>query len=650
MNTGQTINIEIMKKFLALILIICSISLKAQISFKTGAGIGNANSWSSQLIDIDNDGDLDVFVNNSHYQIAQQNSLWINDGVGNFTIGDNPLLTGETYFGDFNSDNTIDVVANDSIYINNGTGEFNQHFAFMDLAEGNYFFSDINSDGLIDVILLTQSQTASNVSVFCQSNGYAFSKSWDTTYSFWVNQLLFQDINKDGQVEMFLAVSDGPNKMLSYTNGTLIESQTFTGANNTGTIVFADFNSDGNIDLLEVNLHLSSNFSNVHSDVIWLNMGDGTFTKGHVFPKIMSMGAVACDFDYDGDIDIYTASSQNKQNKLWLNNNKGGFEEYKLDPIDATSGGVSIGDLDGDSDMDLFITCFNMANAKAPNYVLFNTTILENVVYFNEPGPGNAPKLFAPEQFAKSGENTHTLSISPNFNELLFTRLPEGKTYRMQLKYGVWSSSETFIDGQEGIYSPDGNRIYYQDGNIHYLEKEGVCWSDRQSLTDAINTDKFEYYTTVAENGNLYYTRSLSIGNPKIFKSNESNLSNSKELSGSINDYDAYHPYISKNDSFIIFNSATRPDSYGNADLYISYRNSSGHFGEPINLGNQINSSDADICPTLSPDGKYMFFTRLGYDDEHNWTGKLFWVSTGIIKELQPTGISNIQQTLASDL
>jgi len=144
-------------------------------------------------------------------------------------------------------------------------------------------------------------------------------------------------------------------------------------------------------------------------------------------------------------------------------------------------------------------------------------------------------------------------------------------------------------------------------------------------------------------NGNLYYSRSLSQGNPKILISNKSNLSNSKELNSSINDYDVYHPYISKDDSFLILNSVTRPDSYGNADLYISYRNSNSHFGEPINLGNLINSSDADICSTLSPDGKYLFFTRLAYDEENNWTGKLFWVSTDIITNLQTTGKINIQ-------
>lgn len=51
-----------------------------------------------------------------------------------------------------------------------------------------------------------------------------------------------------------------------------------------------------------------------------------------------------------------------------------------------------------------------------------------------------------------------------------------------------------------------------------------------------------------------------------------------------------------------------RADGRGGFDLYISY-NRDGVWTKPANLGDKINSSGNEYSPTISPDGKYFFWT-----------------------------------------
>ncbi len=66
---------------------------------------------------------------------------------------------------------------------------------------------------------------------------------------------------------------------------------------------------------------------------------------------------------------------------------------------------------------------------------------------------------------------------------------------------------------------------------------------------------------------------------------------------------------------------------YGRWDLYISFKDQTGRWTKLINMGNSINTEQAEANATFSPDGKYLFFTR--GDD-------IYWVSAKIIEELRP--------------
>lgn len=99
------------------------------------------NSFGSEWADVDNDGDLDLFVTNSFWGGPWKNFLFINDGAGNFTRDTVEVISkdlGWSYgcaFGDFDHDGDLDLaVANcysasqpDYLYENHAA-ETNHHW------------------------------------------------------------------------------------------------------------------------------------------------------------------------------------------------------------------------------------------------------------------------------------------------------------------------------------------------------------------------------------------------------------------------------------------------------------------------------------------------------------------------------------------
>jgi Tol biopolymer transport system component len=74
-------------------------------------------------------------------------------------------------------------------------------------------------------------------------------------------------------------------------------------------------------------------------------------------------------------------------------------------------------------------------------------------------------------------------------------------------------------------------------------------------------------------------------------------------------------PFISA-DGKKFFIASNRPGGQGGLDIWVSTRASKGQpWGEPVNIGPPINTTDNDFCPTLSRDGRTFFFAsnRAGF-------------------------------------
>lgn len=64
---------------------------------------------------------------------------------------------------------------------------------------------------------------------------------------------------------------------------------------------------------------------------------------------------------------------------------------------------------------------------------------------------------------------------------------------------------------------------------------------------------------------------------------------------------------VSADGRTMVYTSCMRRDSYGSCDLYITY-NFGGRWTEPVNMGRPVNSSAWDSQPSLSADGRTLYF------------------------------------------
>ena len=72
---------------------------------------------------------------------------------------------------------------------------------------------------------------------------------------------------------------------------------------------------------------------------------------------------------------------------------------------------------------------------------------------------------------------------------------------------------------------------------------------------------------------------------------------------------------------------ARREGGFGDWDLYASFLDQAGNWGELRNLGDTVNTADAEAGASFSPDGRTLFFSR---------KGDVYWVSAKVIEKLRP--------------
>lgn len=141
-------------------------------------GASVASTWG----DIDNDGDMDVFIANAS---NQNNELYKNNGYGQFSLESTGTIVNDrghshgSAFADVDRDGDLDLfVANDQgikfLYINDGTGSFQKKADEWPTTNfGKSFgssFSDLDQDGDLDLVVATHSNQRNYIFTANNSN------------------------------------------------------------------------------------------------------------------------------------------------------------------------------------------------------------------------------------------------------------------------------------------------------------------------------------------------------------------------------------------------------------------------------------------------------------------------------------------------
>ena len=148
-----------------------------------------------------------------------------------------------------------------------------------------------------------------------------------------------------------------------------------------------------------------------------------------------------------------------------------------------------------------------------------------------------------------------------------------------------------------------------------------------QNLGDSINTINLEYFPSLTIDGKkLIFTRRIQ-GKESFYESDLTNGNWGKAfpLIGKINspDFNVGAQNISQDGQWLIFTGCNFPNGFGSCDLYISYLTKGG-WSEPQNLGRNINTEFWESTPSLSPDKKDLYFSS---SRPGGYGGRDIWVS-----------------------
>jgi Tol biopolymer transport system component len=254
--------------------------------------------------------------------------------------------------------------------------------------------------------------------------------------------------------------------------------------------------------------------------------------------------------------------------------------------------------------------------------------------------------------------------LSTPDDELGFALTPDGETAYFTLRSpttttppitaicvthrvdGRWSEPEIapfsgrYNDASPAV-SPDGRRLVFAsdrpapgrlaagrdpaapnaspDVDLWVMERTASGWSEPRDLGAPVDTPAAEQHPSIAADGTLYFAsnRPGGKGSFDIWRARwvGGRYAEPEDLAAIDTDaYEAY-PAVAPDQSFLVFAAVGRPDAlvgggfpYAKADLYVSFRQGAG-WTAPRSLGPPVDTAANESSPSLSPDGRWLYFT-----------------------------------------
>jgi hypothetical protein len=351
------------------------------------------------LVDFDKDGDLDLYLG----VVYGRNKFYQNQGNLRFVDISEPTGTNNEYdthgavFADFDNNGLIDLfVANNveaaserrgimkqpnALYMMSGEGTFVDMAITAGVAGHVDNFScgvttaDVNGDGFLDLYVAKGGYRSGGLcanSLFINNGKAVFT---DIAKQAGVADegngycCAFADYDNDGDPDLYagsLNEFDQPITRRLYRNDgnmkfTDVTEQLGIAAKGYDVSCFwGDVDNDGDLDLFLANStgRGAASAPELAKNTLLRNNGDGTFTdisrESGVDIATNSRGCTMGDVDNDGDLDIYVTNSMSDA-LLFINDGKAHFTEsaQKLGGAVFYAHGCAFGDLDDDGDLDL---------------------------------------------------------------------------------------------------------------------------------------------------------------------------------------------------------------------------------------------------------------------------------------------------------
>ena len=230
------------------------------------------------------------------------------------------------------------------------------------------------------------------------------------------------------------------------------------------------------------------------------------------------------------------------------------------------------------------------------------------------------------------------IAINPDFYPPVFSNLAG-----LEFNKGMYSEALAHIE--KYLTYPSKNKTFQENASLLKQNCEFAINAvkhpvpfDPQNLGPAINNQYDQYWPSLsADEKTLVFTELLPIdpNNPATFRNRQedfyySTLEDSvwtpaKPVGPPLNTSgNEGAQSISADRTLMVFTGCNRSDGYGQCDLYFSRKNGD-NWTVPRNIGKPINTTHKEKQPSISPDGKSIYFAS---DREGTKGGMDIWVST----------------------
>lgn len=152
---------------------------------------------------------------------------------------------------------------------------------------------------------------------------------------------------------------------------------------------------------------------------------------------------------------------------------------------------------------------------------------------------------------------------------------------------------------------------------------------EKQKLESPLNEYRLQYFPVLTADGEqILFTKRDGTGNFDkediftAFADGNGSWTQPKSLAQAINSaFNEGTCSVTADGKILIYTSCDTPDSQGSCDLYIAYK-VNGEWQRPTNMGTKVNSRSWDSQPSLSADGRVLFFSsnrRGGFGGNDIW-------------------------------
>ncbi|MBL4708239.1 MAG: PD40 domain-containing protein [Flavobacteriales bacterium] len=264
--------------------------------------------------------------------------------------------------------------------------------------------------------------------------------------------------------------------------------------------------------------------------------------------------------------------------------------------------------------------------------------ILALILTANVLSAQNENRIFQFDKVLNQFNKVRDFWISTDGDEAFVTlQSPNGGISQLAMirkKNNEWSEPELlhFCDSNmylEPFLSMSGNRLFFvsnrpldnktnqkKNFNIWYVDRNNSDdkWSEPKNIGSPVNSDLDEFYPSVSENNNLYFTMDSpnGLGKDDIYfcKWEAGNYLPPVLLDENINSkgYE-FNAFISRKEDFIIFTKYNEKGGQGSGDLYISKKDTDGKWQKSTNIGLPINTKYMEYCPFYDERNQILYFT-----------------------------------------